>query len=79
MPGPLEGRHDRRRRLVRRPLRRDKIQDAAKQDIDSDVAGPGNDIVGLREDNTGLNSHDDVVNCDKGKQDKGGQVRGKEP
>ena len=56
----------------------DKIQDAAKPGQRHVVAGPGDDTVGIREDNTGLNNRD-VVNCDKGKQDKGGPVREKNP
>jgi Ca2+-binding RTX toxin-like protein len=48
---------------------RDRINDAAKQDVDTINGGPDNDTIDVREGNTGLNNRD-LVDCGKGKQDR---------
>ena len=59
-----------------------KIQDAAKHDLDTIAGGGQNDIIDVREGNSGLNNHD-YVDCGKGNHDRvffdaGDQVRDKE-
>ena len=48
---------------------RHRINDAAKQDIDTINGGPDNDTIDVREGNTGLNNRD-LVDCGKGKRDR---------
>ena len=46
-----------------------KIQDAAKHDLDTIAGGGQNDIIDVREGNSGLNNHD-YVDCGKGNHDR---------
>jgi Ca2+-binding RTX toxin-like protein len=48
---------------------RDRINDAAKQDIDTINGGPDDDTIDVREGNTGLNNRD-LVDCGRGQRDR---------
>ena len=48
---------------------RDRINDSAKQDIDTINGGPDDDTIDVREGNTGLNNRD-LVDCGKGRRDR---------
>ena len=48
---------------------RDRINDAAKQDMDTINGGPDDDTIDVREGNTGLNNRD-LVDCGKGRRDR---------
>ena len=48
---------------------RDRIQDAAKQDIDTITGGGDNDTIDVREGSIGLNNRD-FVDCGRGTRDR---------
>jgi Ca2+-binding RTX toxin-like protein len=48
---------------------KDKIQDTAKQDVDTIAGGGQNDTISVREGNGGLNNRD-FVDCGKGDRDR---------